>query len=44
MLPETASETTSIMTSSFPTSVDLESWKDEAAEKDMEVSICSYCS
>ncbi|KAF9990633.1 hypothetical protein BGZ75_000831 [Mortierella antarctica] len=39
MLPKTASETTSIMTSSFPTGMDLESWRDEAAEKDMEIAL-----
>ncbi|KAF9575076.1 hypothetical protein EC968_004301 [Mortierella alpina] len=39
MLPETAPEVTSIMTSSFPTSMDLEPWKDEAAERDMEIAL-----
>lgn len=37
MLPESAAGSTSIMVSSFPSPSELESWKDEAAEKDMEV-------
>ncbi|KAF9547657.1 hypothetical protein EC957_008014 [Mortierella hygrophila] len=39
MLPEAAAGSTSIMVSSFPSSSELESWKDEAAEKDMEVAL-----
>lgn len=37
MLPESAAGSTSIMVSSFPSPSELESWKDKAAEKDMEV-------
>lgn len=37
MLPESAAGSTSIMVSSFPSPSELESWKDEGAEKDMEV-------
>ncbi|KAG0327396.1 hypothetical protein BGZ99_007726 [Dissophora globulifera] len=39
MLPETAPEATSVMTSSFPSIQELESWRDEAAERDMEVTL-----
>ncbi|KAI7818882.1 tRNA synthetases class I-domain-containing protein [Gamsiella multidivaricata] len=39
MLPETASSNTSIMISSFPSSQELDSWRDEAAEKDMEIAL-----
>ncbi|KAF9930632.1 hypothetical protein FBU30_000258 [Linnemannia zychae] len=39
MLPESTDSTTSIMISSFPSSSELEPWRDEAAENDMEVAL-----
>ncbi|KAF9187727.1 hypothetical protein BGZ51_001112 [Haplosporangium sp. Z 767] len=39
LLPDTAPAAASIMTSTFPTGAELEAWKDEAAEKDMEVTL-----
>ncbi|KAK3811431.1 MAG: tRNA synthetases class I-domain-containing protein [Linnemannia gamsii] len=39
MLPESVAGSTSIMVSSFPSSLELESWRDEVAEKDMEVTL-----
>ncbi|KAG0215313.1 hypothetical protein BGX33_001268 [Mortierella sp. NVP41] len=39
MLPESATGATSIMTSSFPSPSELDPWRDEAAEKDMEVTL-----
>ncbi|KAF9583270.1 hypothetical protein BGW38_009865 [Lunasporangiospora selenospora] len=39
MLPESASPSTSIMTSAFPTASELGNWKDEAADRDMEIAL-----
>ncbi|KAG0221433.1 tRNA synthetases class I-domain-containing protein [Mortierella sp. GBAus27b] len=39
ILPVSSPQETSIMVSSFPSSEELGSWKDEAAEKDMEVTL-----
>ncbi|KAF8936381.1 hypothetical protein BGZ47_009534 [Haplosporangium gracile] len=39
ILPESAAGSTSIMVSSFPSPSELDSWRDEAAEKDMEVAL-----
>ncbi|KAF9114166.1 hypothetical protein BGX27_011522 [Mortierella sp. AM989] len=39
ILPDTAPQTASIMTSAFPSNSELESWKDEIAEKDMEIAL-----
>ncbi|KAI8602549.1 putative valyl tRNA synthetase [Dissophora ornata] len=39
MLPENAPQSTSIMTSSFPSIQEFESWRDEVAETDMEVTL-----
>ncbi|KAF9963240.1 hypothetical protein BGZ65_004990 [Modicella reniformis] len=40
LLPATAHQETSIMISSFPSNRELGSWKNEVAEKDMEIALC----
>lgn len=37
MLPTSTSQSESIMNSAFPADAEFASWKDEAADKDMEV-------